>query len=389
MTQPPRNEINYAYSKLDIELFDAFSQDLIIGTELEFLSVDDPIIPVKLSVNLGVLNILSEVPQDVVYGQGEKQMTISTSTLKMLNFILRTVTYTSKVYTINSVDLVKFQFELHTAIFPIKIQQPEMLKLFDHGKEYSINSLVTITTKTFLRYHKLKTLIRSIRKFYPNMTIIVADDNDNPEKIEDPHLEQYFMPFAKGWFAGRNLAVSQVTTKYFLWVDDDFLFTEKTKIEKLVKVLEETPLDLVGGAVGGNSFKFKLLFEKGNEEEGDCLHWRSGSFHTLEGFPNCVIASGVVNFFLARTEQVRRVGFDPKLSRVAHIEFFVDGIGVLNVGSCTDVSVDHQPRDKPSDNILAAMENKYAGFRRNTNEQQKFKLREHFFKNRLKCFSRK
>ena len=50
----------------------------------------------------------------------------------------------------------------------------------------------------------------------------------------------------QGWFAGRTLAVSQVTTKYFLWVDDDFLFTDKTKIEDLVEVMEATPeLDVV------------------------------------------------------------------------------------------------------------------------------------------------
>lgn len=50
----------------------------------------------------------------------------------------------------------------------------------------------------------------------------------------------------QGWFAGRNLAVSQVTTKYFLWVDDDFVFTEETKIEKLVEVMEAVPeLDVV------------------------------------------------------------------------------------------------------------------------------------------------
>lgn len=52
--------------------------------------------------------------------------------------------------------------------------------------------------------------------------------------------------FSQGWFAGRNLAISQVTTKYFLWVDDDFLFTNDTKIEKLVEVMEANPeLDVV------------------------------------------------------------------------------------------------------------------------------------------------
>lgn len=46
--------------------------------------------------------------------------------------------------------------------------------------------------------------------------------------------------------------MSQVTTKYVLWVDDDFVFTARTRLEKLVDVLERTPLDLVGrGAAGG------------------------------------------------------------------------------------------------------------------------------------------
>ena len=49
----------------------------------------------------------------------------------------------------------------------------------------------------------------------------------------------------QGWFAGRNLAISQVATKYVLWVDDDFLFNDKTKIEVLVDVLEKTELDVV------------------------------------------------------------------------------------------------------------------------------------------------
>lgn len=39
--------------------------------------------------------------------------------------------------------------------------------------------------------------------------------------------------------------MSQVTTKYILWVDDDFIFTENTKLEKMVDILEKTTLDLV------------------------------------------------------------------------------------------------------------------------------------------------
>lgn len=73
----------------------------------------------------------------------------------------------------------------------------------------------------------------------------------------------------------------------------------------------------VGGSVAGSHFSFKLIWEEG-DDEGDCLHWRGGGYHPIEGFPNCVLTGGVVNFFLAHTERVLGVGFDPKLYRVAH-----------------------------------------------------------------------
>lgn len=66
----------------------------------------------------------------------------------------------------------------------------------------------------------------------------------------------------------------------------------------------------------GNTYQFRLLLEQ--SKDGDCLHQRWGSFQALDGFPGCVLTSGTVNFFLAHTEQLRRVGFDPILQRVAH-----------------------------------------------------------------------
>ncbi|XP_067869164.1 beta-1,4 N-acetylgalactosaminyltransferase 2-like [Heterodontus francisci] len=343
---------------------------------------------VKLKATQGVFNTIAEVPEGVLNGLGGKELTVTNANLELINTVLKYITYTSKRYHINTADTVSFQFEEHTAEFPIIIRQPPMLRLFDPGLDSNINSLVTITTKTFLRYHKLRILIDSIRSFYPNMTIIIADDSEIPEKIEGPHIEQYIMPFAKGWFAGRNLAASQVTTKYLLWVDEDFLFSKDTKLEKLVDVLENTNLDVVGASVNGNRFQFKLWYEKGNDDDGDCLFSKTGGFHALDGFPNCAITSGVVNFFLARTEKILSVGFDPRLARVAHSEFFIDGLGRLLVGSCKDVIVGHQKKNSPTDVSLKAVEQKYAKFRWPTKRESDYKLGLHYFKNHLKCYTK-
>ncbi|XP_053545213.1 beta-1,4 N-acetylgalactosaminyltransferase 2 [Bombina bombina] len=357
----------------------------VSALELNKLGTVNDIYPsnrVTLEASLGTFNTFADVPEEQVEGRGNNKMTISTPYLQVLNHILQHVTYTSTVFDIDAIDIVKFKMGNSKASFPVMIKQPPMPFVFDSGPDQKISSLVTITTKTFLRYNKVRILIKSIREFYPNITIIVADDNENTEKIEEPNVEQYFMPYAKGWFAGRNLAVSQVTTKYFLWVDDDFLFTKDTKIEKLVQVLEETDLDLVGGSVNGNDFKFRIVYQEG-DEEGGCLHKKHGSYHKLEGFPNCVIASGVVNFFMAHARRVLAAGFDPKLQRVAHTEFFIDAFGSLRVGSCSDVVAGHQQRTPAqTDN-----EKKYDRFRQNTRELIYFKLNLLYFKNNLKCYT--
>ncbi|CAJ1076022.1 beta-1%2C4 N-acetylgalactosaminyltransferase 2-like [Xyrichtys novacula] len=334
---------------------------------------------VTLTVSKGVLT--TEMPSEgiMIEGDGRSKLIIEANSLIKLNYMLARVSYTSKIYHIHTGDLVYFKFEKHEAVFPITIKQPQLPVLYDMGTD--INSHVTITTKTFLRYPNLNTLIRSIRSFYSNIKIIIADDSFEPQKITGNNIQHYIMPPAQGWFAGRNLAISQVTTKYFLWVDDDFLFTEDTKIEKLVETMEAVPeLDVLGGTVKGNQFYFTLEYEEGEEMEGGCLNRKSnGKFQPLPGYPNCALASGVVNFFLARTDAVQRVGFDPKLQRVAHSEFFMDGLGSLMVASCNHVSIGHQPHSSNKDTA------RYSQFRHPAKSDQDFKLRLHFFKNYLKC----
>ncbi|CAN9505846.1 unnamed protein product [Ophioblennius macclurei] len=296
-----------------------------------------------------------------------------------MNEFLANVSYTSTIYHINTGDLAFFRFENHEAAFPIAIKQPQVPVLYDVGTD--INSQVTIITKTFLRYPCFKVLLDSIRQFYPDIKVIVADDNIEPQKITEKNVQQYIMPPAQGWFAGRNLAVSQVVTKYFLWVDDDFLFTKNTKIEQFVEVMEAFPeLDVVGGSVTGNQFHFSIVYEEGDQVEGGCLKRQSGGkFHSLPGYPKCFLAHGVVNFFLARTDAIRKVGFDPQLQRVAHSELFMDGLGSLMVATCKDMTIGHQQKNKNNSDPH------YRQFRDPQKSDSDFKLHLHYFKNHLKC----
>uniref|UniRef100_A0A672IA11 Glycosyltransferase 2-like domain-containing protein n=1 Tax=Salarias fasciatus TaxID=181472 RepID=A0A672IA11_SALFA len=294
-------------------------------------------------------------------GVGERELTIESSSLVTLNDLLASVSYRSTVYHINTGDLGRCPTNENATSNENSVA----------GKN---KNNVSIAMKAFLRYSKVRVLVDSIRRFYPKMKIIIADDSPVNEKITGENIEHYLMPPAKGFFAGRNLAVSQVTTKYFLWVDDDFSFTKNTQIEKFVEVMEANPeLDLV------------RMFRQspgGELEFGDCVYKRSGGkFHSVPGYPQCHLVSGVVNFFLARTESVRKVGFDPMLRRVAHSEFFLDGLGSLMVATCNDRSamhINHQSKKGQS--------HSYLRFRHPGKKDRNLKLRRLFFKNHIKCF---
>ncbi|XP_059101204.1 beta-1,4 N-acetylgalactosaminyltransferase 1 isoform X2 [Peromyscus eremicus] len=360
---------------------------LVPGLSLQEASAQE-VYQVNLTASLGTWDVAGEVTGVTLTGEGQTDLTLASPGLDRLNRQLQLVTYSSRSYQANAADTVRFSTKGHEAVFTIRIRHPPQPRL------YPPSSLSQGATKTFLRYDRLRALIASIRRFYPTVTIVIADDSDKPERISDPHVEHYLMPFGKGWFAGRNLAVSQVTTKYVLWVDDDFVFTARTRLEKLVDVLERTPLDLVGGAVreiSGFSTTYRQLLsvEPGAPGLGDCLRQKRGFHHELVGFPSCVVTDGVVNFFLARTDKVREVGFDPRLNRVAHLEFFLDGLGSLRVGSCSDVVVDHASKVKlpwvskdPGAEMYARY--RYPG---SLDQSQVAKHRLLFFKHRLQCMT--
>ena len=82
------------------------------------------------------------------------------------------------------------------------------------------------------------------------------------------------MPENSGWFAGRALLISQVRTEFFVWVDDDFEFTDETNLEKLVEVISKTGYDVIGGSIGiileykySSKLKFQKFFDK-NDSRG-------------------------------------------------------------------------------------------------------------------------
>lgn len=178
----------------------------------------------------------------------------------------------------------------------------------------------TAIIKAFERPDKLIDLVGSIRRAYPALKIIIVDDSKNPMSFEwDSHTEYHHVAYDIGLAAGRNIAVSYVQTPYTLLLDDDFLFTEHTKIENFLRILEEENFDIVGGDVIDHG-KQKRLFRGDYKVADNKLHLRYKLGRKIKGqYPRFDF---IVNFFLAKTDTLVKYPWDNDLKIREHEVFF-------------------------------------------------------------------
>ncbi len=111
----------------------------------------------------------------------------------------------------------------------------------------------TIVVTTFERPEFAVKCVAGIRKFYPDIAIIVSD-NGKPRKNLRKTLKRKYgceyigLPFDCGASRARNEGFKVANTKYVVLCEDDFRFTEKTKLEKFRKILEaDSAIGLAGG----------------------------------------------------------------------------------------------------------------------------------------------
>lgn len=241
--------------------------------------------------------------------------------------------------------------------------------------EADINNDVTFGIKSFGRPQHVLKLISSIRERYPHSHITVMDDSDCaefkvPKNVDLIRSEQTDI----GLSAGRNTLIDKCETKYFVLLDDDFIFTDKTRIEDMVEVLKTYDLDIVGGSVfdvGPSAQKkdqprtFYGCFDFENDGDfkistGKVRQWQS----------NVPLYDLVLNFFVAKTQSLRAVRWTDEFKLGEHLDFFIrareQGLKISYVDQCV---VDHY-RDH------SANTEEYKEYRRRADEYHKlFKSR--------------
>ncbi|HEY3804323.1 MAG TPA: glycosyltransferase [Kofleriaceae bacterium] len=188
----------------------------------------------------------------------------------------------------------------------------------------SLDDQLTILIKTFERPHIVRRLIDSIRLGYPSLPIIVADDSRVP--IALPGIETIALPFDSGVSAGRQAGLAHVRTPFVMVADDDFVFLRSTALAPaLAKVAGNPLIDILGGQLVDLP---QLRFRE--PPLGQIFATRAEPLvpigSTIDGL---LVCDKVANFYVARTERLRLVGWDAALRRIDHADFFTRALGVL------------------------------------------------------------
>ncbi|MBR8831089.1 MAG: glycosyltransferase family 2 protein [Chlorogloea purpurea SAG 13.99] len=240
---------------------------------------------------------------------------------------------------------------------------------------------VTIIIKTFERPNCLMRLVKSIRKYYKKIAILVVDDSKSPiSPLPEEITGYYHLPFDSGLSYGRNFALEKIETKYFLLCDDDMIFTEDTDLEKIYSVLEKGVFDIVSchmvDHIRNTNFRLGINRWGGNMEikNGKYIHTYGKPRFYKDDLP---VYDIVLNFFMASKEKIGLKAWDENIKiGYEHSDFFLQAKSKSLLSTVIPgVFIYHYPEDSK----------KYYGFRtRITGEfhelwKQKYGIKEEFY----------
>eukprot|EP00058_Branchiostoma_floridae_P027744 XP_002613235.1 hypothetical protein BRAFLDRAFT_120314 [Branchiostoma floridae] len=291
---------------------------------------------VQLNAEKGVFDLASSVDYVAAEGEGTAQLTIRTTNPSLLNRQLLYIVYRNTLYDANTFDLVRLQYAGFTATIPVHIQQVQLPWLYDQ-KGGKFQDRVTVVVKTFYRYSNLKRLIASIHEYYPGTRMVIADDTPSKlfTSVQAPNVDQFRMP------------------------------------ENIVSATYEK-----------RESKFSSTLEVTGENNHICLlqRYEPNHFHEIPGFPGCYANEICQNFFMASTNEVKSIGFDPDqaLARIGHEEIFLSALGRLRTAACRNNVIGHNRKGGPEFKD-------YGKFRNPGEKSEALRFKYNLFKHNLAC----
>jgi len=196
----------------------------------------------------------------------------------------------------------------------------------------------SVMIKTFERPEACQRLINSVRRFYPDIPIIVVDDSR--EKTEYVGATKIiFTEFDIGVSAGRNIGLANVKTKYAWCGDDDSFFIKETNLELAEQLMEKYEFDILGFSVPGLTYHGFL------KQEGSVLTYIRGGNDLGDGVLQCDI---IPNLMLARTATLTKYPWDDRLKIGDHLVPYHKYLGKIKVGFTERLQVRHDHVSNPN-----------------------------------------
>lgn len=187
-----------------------------------------------------------------------------------------------------------------------------------------MEKLITLCITTFKRPEALACLQNSIKYFYPTLPQVVVDTKGN-----------------LSW--GRNFAIKQVMTPYFMLLEDDFIFIDKTDISILLRILQEDDeLAIIGGKLNDVYTAYDMGIFRDTLTLRPAQRFRRN--HLGQEYALCDYTA---NFGLCRKKAFEVVKWDEELEIHEHLNFFyhLKQTHQWRVGVSKDVQIRHvRPR---------------------------------------------
>ena len=219
--------------------------------------------------------------------------------------------------------------------------------LLGNTRRRRASKAMTVIMKTFQRPRTATRAVDHLRRYYPEIRLLVADDSSEALAFHHPDAEVVRLPFDSGVSKGRNALLERVETEFFLLMDDDNWFSRRTKLDRMLGILERERFDILACHVylrrhterlfpkrTLNGFFMNMRLEDGTFTAIDACHQKSRAWR---------VCDLVENFFVARTQSVRAIGgWDARLKIAEHTEFFLRAQRAgLKVGYTPLAGVDH------------------------------------------------
>ena len=180
---------------------------------------------------------------------------------------------------------------------------------------------VTFIFKSFNRQRLARQAYRSIRNYYPNVRVVVADDSEVPLQLEG--AEVVHLPFNSGVSKGIIAALEKVQTPFVMRLDDDAVLTPYSRVHEQLAFLQRHPeVDLCG--IQASVLTERSAARYAASDMGKPLIIPAGTI--IDGRE---VVAKTSNWFLAKAEAVRKVGYDPNIRMLDHYEFFYRAAGQI------------------------------------------------------------